>query len=85
VDEPPFSRYLSTGRDRCTTAARCFVGKEQRRSRFGDCLDLDLPCYLEQDGVLHLIALLAAVIVLAVATAAIWQMVVGAKWIIDLW
>jgi hypothetical protein len=29
--------------------------------------------------------LLAAVIVSAVATAAVWQMVVGAKWIIDLW
>jgi len=41
--------------------------------------------YLEEDGVLLSIALLAAVIVLAVATAAIWQMVVGAKWIIDLW
>jgi hypothetical protein len=31
------------------------------------------------------IALLAAVIVLAVATAAVWQMVVGAKWITGLW
>ena len=41
--------------------------------------------YLEEDGVLLSIALLAAVIVLAVATAAVWQMVVGAKWIIDLW
>jgi hypothetical protein len=41
--------------------------------------------YLEEDGILLLIALLAAVIVLAVATAAVWQMVVGAKWIIDLW
>ena len=41
--------------------------------------------YLEEDGVLLSIALLAAVIVLAVATAAIWQMVVGAKWIVDLW
>jgi hypothetical protein len=41
--------------------------------------------YLEEDGVLLSIALLAAVIVLAVATAAIWQMAVGAKWIIDLW
>ena len=41
--------------------------------------------YLEEDGVLLSIALLAAIIVLAVATAAIWQMVVGAKWIIDLW
>jgi len=41
--------------------------------------------YLEEDGVLLSIALLAAVIVLAVATAAIWRMVVGAKWIVDLW
>jgi hypothetical protein len=41
--------------------------------------------YLEEDGVLLSIALLASVIVLAVATAAIWQMAVGAKWIIDLW
>jgi hypothetical protein len=29
--------------------------------------------------------LLAGVIVLAVAAAAVWEMVVGAKWIIDLW
>jgi hypothetical protein len=41
--------------------------------------------YLEEDGVLLSIALLAAVIVLAIATAAVWQMVVGAKWITDLW
>jgi hypothetical protein len=41
--------------------------------------------YLEEDGVLLSIALLAGVIVLAVAAAAVWQMVVGAKWIIDLW
>ena len=31
------------------------------------------------------IALLAAIIVLTVATAAVWQMFVGAKWIINLW
>jgi len=41
--------------------------------------------YLEEDGVLLSIALLAAVIVLSVATIAIWEMVVGVKWIIDLW
>jgi hypothetical protein len=41
--------------------------------------------YLEEDGVLLSIALLAGIIVLAVAAAASWQMVVGAKWIIDLW
>jgi hypothetical protein len=41
--------------------------------------------YLEEDGILLSIALLAAVIVLTLATAAVWEMVVGAKWIIDLW
>jgi hypothetical protein len=41
--------------------------------------------YLEEDGVLLSIALLAGIIVLGVAAAAGWQMVVGAKWIIDLW
>jgi hypothetical protein len=40
--------------------------------------------YLEEDGVLLLIALLAAVIVMAVATMGIWEMVVGAQWIADL-
>jgi hypothetical protein len=28
---------------------------------------------------------LAGVIALAIATAAIWEMVVGAKWIVGLW
>jgi hypothetical protein len=37
--------------------------------------------YLEEDGALLSIALLAAIIVLTVATAAIWEMFVGAKWI----
>jgi hypothetical protein len=41
--------------------------------------------YLEEDGVLLSIALLAAVIVLVVATAAVWEMVAGAKWIAGLW
>jgi hypothetical protein len=41
--------------------------------------------YIEEDGILLSIALLAAAIGLAVATAAIWEMVAGAKWIIDLW
>ena len=41
--------------------------------------------YLEQDGVLLSIALLAAVIVLTVATAAVWEAIAGAKWIIKLW
>jgi hypothetical protein len=41
--------------------------------------------YLEEDGLLLSIALLAAVIVLAVAAAAIWETVLGAKWISGLW
>jgi hypothetical protein len=41
--------------------------------------------YLEEDGVLLSIALLAAVMVLTVVTIGVWEMVVGAKWIIDLW
>jgi hypothetical protein len=41
--------------------------------------------YLEEDGALLSIALLAAIIVLTVATAAVWEMFVGAKWIINLW
>ena len=41
--------------------------------------------YLEEDGVLLLIAMLIAVVVLSVATAAAWEMVVGAKWIIGLY
>ena len=41
--------------------------------------------YLEQDGLLLLIALLAAIIVLTVAWVAVWEMVLGAKWISGLW
>jgi hypothetical protein len=41
--------------------------------------------YIEEDGVLMSIALLAAVIVLTVATMAVWEMAVGAKWIISLY
>ncbi len=37
--------------------------------------------YLEEDGLLLSIALLAAAIVLAVASTAIWQLVLGAKWL----
>ena len=37
--------------------------------------------YLEEDGILLAIALLAAVIVLAVASAVVWQAVLGAQWI----
>jgi hypothetical protein len=40
--------------------------------------------YIEEDGVLLLITLLATVIVLTVATVAVWEMAIGAKWIIGL-
>lgn len=41
--------------------------------------------YLEEDGLLLSIALLAAVIVLAVEVALVWETVRGAKWISGLW
>jgi hypothetical protein len=41
--------------------------------------------YIEEDGVLLSIAVVAAVIVLTVAVAAIWELMVGAKWIVGLW
>ena len=41
--------------------------------------------YLEEDGLLLTIALLAAVIVLGIEFVAIRETVVGAKWIIGLW
>ena len=41
--------------------------------------------YIEEDGVLLSIAVAAAVIVLTVAIAAIWELMVGAKWIVGLW
>jgi hypothetical protein len=41
--------------------------------------------YLEEDGVLLLIALLTAVITLSAAAAAVWGMAVGTKWMIGLW
>jgi len=41
--------------------------------------------YLEEDGVLLSIALLAALVVLAVAIMAVWEVVAGAKWIVGLW
>jgi hypothetical protein len=41
--------------------------------------------YLEEDGLVLSIALLAAVIVLSVAAATVWQTVSGAIWIIGLW
>lgn len=41
--------------------------------------------YLEEDGLLLSIALLASVIVLAVESVAVWETVLGAKWIYGLW
>jgi hypothetical protein len=41
--------------------------------------------YLEQDGLLLSIALVAAVIVTTVAAAAVWEMIRGAEWISRLW
>jgi hypothetical protein len=41
--------------------------------------------YIEEDGVLLSIAVVAAVIVLTLAIAAIWELMVGAKWIVGLW
>jgi hypothetical protein len=41
--------------------------------------------YIEGDGLLLSIAMLAAVVVLVLATAALWEMFAGAKWILDLW
>lgn len=39
--------------------------------------------YLEEDGLLLSVALVAAVIVLTVMLVAVWEVVLGAKWIID--
>jgi hypothetical protein len=41
--------------------------------------------YLEEDGLLLLIALLLAVIVLTLMSAAVWETILGAKWISALW
>lgn len=41
--------------------------------------------YLEEDGLLLSVALLVAVIVLALQLVAVWNIVIGAKWIIGLW
>ena len=41
--------------------------------------------YIEGDGLLLSIAMLAAIVVLVLATAALWEMFAGAKWILDLW
>jgi hypothetical protein len=39
--------------------------------------------YLEEDGVLLSVALLAAMVTLAVATMTVWETVIGAKWIVS--
>ena len=41
--------------------------------------------YIEGDGLLLAIALLAAIVVLGAATTALWEMLAGAKWVLDLW
>jgi len=41
--------------------------------------------YLEEDGVLLSIALLAAMTVMTVATMGVWEIVLSAQWIADLW
>jgi hypothetical protein len=41
--------------------------------------------YLEEDGLLLSIALLAGVIVLAAELVAVWETIRGAKWIVGLW
>jgi hypothetical protein len=41
--------------------------------------------YLEEDGVLLLIAMLAGVVVLTIGGAAAWEAVKGAAWIVRLW
>jgi hypothetical protein len=41
--------------------------------------------YLQEDGLLLSIAVLVAVILLTVELVAVWQTVLGAKWIIGLW
>jgi hypothetical protein len=41
--------------------------------------------YVEEDGLLLSIGLLAAVVVLTVELVAVWEIVLGARWIIGLW
>ena len=41
--------------------------------------------YLEEDGLLLSIALLAAVIVMTIESMAVWETVLGAEWIVGLW
>ena len=48
-------------------------------------LALTALAYLEEDGVLLSVALIAAVTVLALASAAVWETVRGAEWITRIW
>ena len=41
--------------------------------------------YLEEDGLLLSIALLAAVLVVAIELVAVWETILGTKWVIGLW
>ena len=41
--------------------------------------------YLEEDGLVLSIALVAALVMLGLAAATVWEMVVGAKWVLGLW
>ena len=41
--------------------------------------------YLEEDGILLAIALLAAVMVVMIVLVVVWETVLGAEWIIGLW
>jgi hypothetical protein len=41
--------------------------------------------YLEEDGLVLLIALLGAVIVITIELTAVWETILGAKWIVGLW
>jgi len=41
--------------------------------------------YLEEDGLVLSIALVAALVVLGVVLVTVWEMLIGAKWIIGLW
>jgi hypothetical protein len=41
--------------------------------------------YLEEDGLVLSIALVAALVVLGVVLVTLWEMLIGAKWIIGLW
>ena len=41
--------------------------------------------YLEEDGLLLSIALLASIVVLAVELTMVWETILGAKWIFGLW